>query len=95
MPPIEFTKVGERFTVRAHSELRGVRWESPHPMSIDDLIQKLQELGFHPTDIGDALFFADKTFMRDHPVVKRHEHLRRTRVYSDQEDTGSQKGHDR
>lgn len=38
---------------------RGSHWESPEPMSVDALIDALQQIGCHQTDIGDAFYEAD------------------------------------
>ncbi len=36
-----------------------VRWTTDRPMSQRKLIQRLQEIGFHQQDIGDAFYEAD------------------------------------
>lgn len=77
--PVILEKIGDRFTGRAEWKERGLRWESEHPMTRDEIIDALLALGFHQIDIGDALFFADPAYLADDPTVQRHEHLRRTR----------------
>lgn len=42
---------------------RGVEWTSDSPMTLDDLIKRLQSLGCHQTDIGDALTIADPEWL--------------------------------
>lgn len=37
----------------------GSSWTTPKPMTVDDLIAALRDLGCHQTDIGDALYQAD------------------------------------
>jgi uncharacterized protein Smg (DUF494 family) len=41
------------------TEHKTVSWTAAQPMTRDDLIEKLIELGFHLQDIVDALHFAD------------------------------------
>ncbi len=77
LPPIVIKRDGELFTATAESERLGVRWSSPRPMHRDELVRRLLELGFHPTDVGDALFFADPSYLANEDVVQRHPDLRR------------------
>lgn len=46
------------------------------------VVQELLRLGFHATDIGDALFLADPTYLANDPTVQRNENLRKTRKTS-------------
>jgi hypothetical protein len=41
------------------SQPHGQRWTATEPVSLHSLIVKLQDLGCHQTDIGDALSEAD------------------------------------
>jgi hypothetical protein len=41
----------------------GEAWSSPHPMSRDDLVAALRQIGCHQTDIGDAFFAADSRWL--------------------------------
>lgn len=58
--PIQIDRVDDRYRARVtppHG--RGQQWETPDPLELEVLIAKLQSLGCHQTDIGDALNEAD------------------------------------
>jgi hypothetical protein len=38
-------------------------WSTDAPMTVDALVAKLQELGCHQTDIGDAFYAADPLWL--------------------------------
>ena len=41
----------------------GAWWSSDDPRSADDLIELLRDRGCHPTDIGDAFYQADPSWL--------------------------------
>jgi hypothetical protein len=41
----------------------GRYWSSPEPLTADEVVKRLQELGCHQTDIGDAMFEADPLWL--------------------------------
>ena len=45
------------------SDGRTTLWETPEPVSRNDLIRELQKLGWHQTDIGDAFYAADPDWL--------------------------------
>ena len=58
--PIVIRKVDDRYAADVtppHG--RGELWSSPDPMSRDDLLAALRQIGCHQTDIGDAFIEAD------------------------------------
>jgi hypothetical protein len=58
--PIVIRRTGESYVAEVtppHGE--GKPWSSPHPMTRDDLVAALRQIGCHQTDIGDAFFEAD------------------------------------
>jgi hypothetical protein len=38
-------------------------WKTAQPLSIKEIIAKLQELGAHQTDVGDAFYQADPNWI--------------------------------
>ena len=57
---IDIKRVGSKYTAEVTPPHGGgLRWSSTEPMGINQLVAKLQELGCHQTDIGDALSEAD------------------------------------
>jgi hypothetical protein len=62
--PIQIQLVGERYLAQVtppHSQ-RG-DWTSQVALSADELIVRLEDLGCHQTDIGDAFFKADPQWL--------------------------------
>ena len=58
--PIKIERQGDLYTAEVtppHGD--GRRWASSRPMTTDELIEALQALGCHQTDIGDAFYEAD------------------------------------
>jgi hypothetical protein len=41
----------------------GIAWQSPMPLTRDQMIQALRERGCHQTDIGDAFYDADPEWL--------------------------------
>jgi hypothetical protein len=61
---ITITKVGSEYVAEVtppHGS--GTRWTSPRPVTRDDLIATLREMGCHQTDIGDAFYVADPAWL--------------------------------
>lgn len=50
------------FEAEATPPHSNVSWSTSKPLPIRTLIQELQKLGCHQTDIGDALYSADKNW---------------------------------
>ena len=51
---LKITKVSDRYLAVANPS-EGVSWESPEPMELYELIDKLEELGFNYRDIQDII----------------------------------------
>ena len=45
--------------------VRGQPWTTPNPMKARELVAALRELGCHPTDIGDAFYAANPSWLAD------------------------------
>jgi hypothetical protein len=61
---ITITKVGSRYVAEVTAPHgSGMRWSSPAPATRDDLVSTLRELGCHQTDIGDAFYAADPSWL--------------------------------
>jgi hypothetical protein len=61
---ITITKVGPNYVAevtRPHGS--GTRWMSPRPVTPDDLIAAMRDMGCHRTDIGDAFYAADPSWL--------------------------------
>lgn len=61
---ITITKVGSKYLAEVtppHGP--GTRWTSPGPVTRDNLISALKELGCHQTDIGDEFYAADPSWL--------------------------------
>lgn len=57
---INIEKFGDRYTATVTPPHGGsTTWSTDNPLPLGDLIDRLQSLGCHPTDIGDALHEAD------------------------------------
>lgn len=58
--PIRIQRVGELYAaVVTPPHGRGEPWSTPAALPLQELVERLEELGCHQTDIGDALFEAD------------------------------------
>jgi len=44
---------------------KGRYWQTDKPMTADELVEALKELGCHQTDIGDAFYFANPNWLDD------------------------------
>lgn len=62
--PIEIRRVGALYEAHVTPPHSDVEWSTPEPMSVDDLDEKLFELGCHQTDIGDAFYEADPDWIK-------------------------------
>ncbi len=64
---IKITKVGDsRYLAQlALPDMPAVKaeWSTPEPMGIDQVIEELLKRGAHQTDIGDAFYAADPTWL--------------------------------
>jgi hypothetical protein len=61
---ITITKVGSKYVAEVtppHGS--GTPWTSARPVTRDDLIATLRELGCHKTDIGDGFHAADPSWL--------------------------------
>jgi hypothetical protein len=56
---IEIQHVDGGYTVQAHRSANGAEWSTSEPMTVNAIVDKLRDLGFHPFDIGDAFYAAD------------------------------------
>jgi hypothetical protein len=56
--PITIWKADDRYQV-AVTPPDGSTWRSSAPMTVDEIVNKLIDLGCHTTDIGDAFYAAD------------------------------------
>jgi hypothetical protein len=56
--PITIWKADDKYQV-AVSPPHGSTWRVTTPMSVDEIVNKLIDLGCHTTDIGDAFYAAD------------------------------------
>ncbi len=62
--PITIHRHRDKYDVSATPDYgHGVSWTSPEPLSREELIRRLQELGWHQIDIGDALHQADREWL--------------------------------
>jgi hypothetical protein len=62
--PITIRRHGDKYDVKVtppHG--RGTYWTSPEPLSGAEVVRRLEELGCHQTDIGDAMFEADPLWL--------------------------------
>jgi hypothetical protein len=62
--PIEIKRAGDKYVATVsppHGQ--ATPWMSREPMTAQELIDKLQDLGCHTTDIGDAMFEADPLWL--------------------------------
>jgi hypothetical protein len=58
--PIKIRRNDGRYVVSVSPPHGGARyWSSPEPLTADEVVERLQDLGCHQTDIGDAMFEAD------------------------------------
>jgi hypothetical protein len=69
---IEIRRVGDRYEASVRPPHGGGRsWDTPRPLVLDELIDRLLARGCHQTDIGDALFVADPEWeFRDRPPAE-------------------------
>lgn len=57
---ITITRAGTKYQAEVSPPHgRGEYWKTDHPVSAEQLIKSLRELGCHQTDIGDAFYEAD------------------------------------
>jgi len=57
---IVIKKKGELYLAEASSVIfEGRDWKTKEPMGVDSIIEKLLSLGYHQSDIGDALYNVD------------------------------------
>lgn len=61
--PITIYKADDKFTVSV-SPPDGPLWRSKEPMTVDEIFDKLIDLGCHTTDISDAFYAADPFWTR-------------------------------
>jgi len=62
--PIKVKRMGSMYVASmTPPHGRGVPWTSPEPMSAEALVEKLEDLGCHTSDIGDAMFHADPLWL--------------------------------
>lgn len=62
--PITVYKRDDKYDVIVSPPHAGGRhWRSSEPLTANQVVQKLEELGCHQTDIGDAMFDADPLWM--------------------------------
>jgi hypothetical protein len=62
--PISITRHGDLYAGRVTPPHGGGKhWSSSQPVSAKELIEKLQSLGCHTTDIGDAFYAADPIWL--------------------------------
>jgi hypothetical protein len=62
--PIRITRRDDKYDVKVtppHG--RGTYWSSPGPLTAQEVVDRLEELGCHQTDIGDAMFEADPMWL--------------------------------
>ena len=62
---IRITKVGSKYDVEASPPHVDVPWHSVGPMTAQQVVSWLQELGCHTTDISDAFRHADPFWLND------------------------------
>ncbi len=62
--PIRITRQGNAYAALVtppHGN--GRQWHSERPLSADDLIEELRNLGCHTTDVSDAFYEADPLWL--------------------------------
>jgi hypothetical protein len=62
---IDIRAVGDRYEV-AVSPPHASTWQSPMPLTATQVLEQLSALGCHSTDITDALYAADPSWVVQH-----------------------------
>ena len=63
---IHVHKVGEgSYTATATPPHSGQSWSSPEPMTAQELVRVLRDLGCHTTDISDAFYVANPSWLQE------------------------------
>lgn len=64
--PIEVCKDGDRYTASVTPPHGGGQaWATPEPLTAQDLVEQLLALGCHQTDVGDAMYAADRGWLNE------------------------------
>lgn len=61
--PIKIWRTGDKFLGEASPPEADEEWSATEPMTVDELDRKLYSLGCHITDIGDAFYEADPSWV--------------------------------
>jgi len=70
MMSIRIWKDGRMYSAEVTPPHCDISWTSPHPMSPQELYNKLLELGCHPVDVLDALTESDPDWQKNAPEFR-------------------------